>query len=87
MRRSRGANGHSSEALGRPVYAFAYPYGGTSDFDETTVAIVRDAGFETACSTIPRRVGRNTDPLRVPRLVVREWTGPELAGRLAAVEA
>jgi len=73
--------------LGRPVSAFAYPYGGTSDFDDTTVSIVRDAGFETACSTIPRRVGRHTDPLRIPRLVVRDWTGPELAGRLAAVEA
>lgn len=83
----QGGKRSLERVLGRPVYAFAYPYGGTSDFDETTVAIVRDAGFETACSTIPRRVGRNTDPLRVPRLVVREWTGPELAGRLAAVEA
>jgi peptidoglycan/xylan/chitin deacetylase (PgdA/CDA1 family) len=73
--------------LGRPVSAFAYPYGGTADFDETTVSVVRDSGFETACSTIPRRVGLRTDPLRIPRLVVRNWTGPELACRLAAVEA
>ncbi|HSK16950.1 MAG TPA: polysaccharide deacetylase family protein [Gaiellaceae bacterium] len=75
------------DVLGRPVSAFAYPYGGKADFDESTISIVREAGFDTACSTIPRRVGRRTDPLRVPRLVVRDWTGPELAGRLAGVKA
>jgi peptidoglycan/xylan/chitin deacetylase (PgdA/CDA1 family)/SAM-dependent methyltransferase len=70
--------------LGRPVTAFAYPFG---DVAEATVGVVREAGFAVGltCETAAVRV--DTDPLRLPRLevkvpdpdrfaaILREWTG------------
>lgn len=38
-------------ALGIPVRAFAYPNGGTTDYDASTVELVRRAGFGCAVST------------------------------------
>ena len=40
-------------ALGRTVTHFAFPFGGTDDFDDTSVDVVRAAGFDTACTTLP----------------------------------
>ncbi len=71
------------ETLGRAISAFAYPYGTHADFDEATVSVVRDAAFDHACSTIPGRIANRTDPFRIPRLVVRNWSGSELERRLA----
>jgi hypothetical protein len=68
--------------LGRPISSFAYPFGTSADFDETTVAVVREAGFLRACANLDGRLTRRTDPFRVPRLLVRDWSGDELARRL-----
>ena len=70
------------EMLGRPISSFAYPFGTSADFDETTVAVVREAGFLRACANLDGRLTRRTDPFRVPRLLVRDWSGDELARRL-----
>lgn len=50
--------------LGRPVLAFAYPYGG---LDEVTVEAVRAAGYQMAVTTKAGRVLPNADPMRLPR--------------------
>jgi peptidoglycan/xylan/chitin deacetylase (PgdA/CDA1 family)/SAM-dependent methyltransferase len=65
--------------VGGPVTRFAYPYGSHSD---ETVALVREVGFESACSTEPRPVARGEDPLRIPRVAVLDWRGEDLARRL-----
>jgi peptidoglycan/xylan/chitin deacetylase (PgdA/CDA1 family) len=36
--------------LGHPVYDFAYPYG---DYNQTTLALVKEAGFRSAVTTTP----------------------------------
>lgn len=41
-----------AEETGRAPTAFAYPNGSPRDFDHRTVALVRAAGFEAACTTI-----------------------------------
>jgi peptidoglycan/xylan/chitin deacetylase (PgdA/CDA1 family) len=73
------------ELVGAPVASFAYPFGGYDDFDHRTVRVVQEAGFERACANLPGRLTQRTDPFRIPRLVVRDWTGDELARRLAAL--
>jgi peptidoglycan/xylan/chitin deacetylase (PgdA/CDA1 family) len=73
--------------LDRPIASFAYPYGGASDFDETTALIVRDAGFDHACANVSSRLERGTDAYRLPRLLVRDCGGAELARRLAGLDA
>jgi peptidoglycan/xylan/chitin deacetylase (PgdA/CDA1 family) len=67
------------EIVGRPVPSFAYPFGsGTSE----TVALVREAGHEYACSSRPDVVWSDADPLRLPRVVVRDSDGDQFARRL-----
>jgi peptidoglycan/xylan/chitin deacetylase (PgdA/CDA1 family) len=78
-----GSRRELEDVLGRSVTSFAYPYGGPGDFDETTVSLVRDAGFDCACSTFAGRVDASTDVFRVPRVVVRDWSGEELERVLA----
>jgi peptidoglycan/xylan/chitin deacetylase (PgdA/CDA1 family) len=78
-----GSKRELEDALGRPVSAFAYPYGGSADFDDTTISLVGAAGFHHACSSVPGRVGHRSDRWRIPRLVVRNWTGDELERRLS----
>lgn len=58
---------------GKPVLAFAYPYGGSQDFTDETVEIVEAAGFEAACTTAPGVVGTGSAPLRLPRCWVGNW--------------
>lgn len=53
--------------LERPMRTFAYPYGG---LDERSVAAVRRAGFESACTTEPRLARPDDDPFLVPRIEV-----------------
>ncbi len=40
------------EGLGRPVKWFAYPYGFRGSFSETTVACLRQHGYEAACANV-----------------------------------
>jgi peptidoglycan/xylan/chitin deacetylase (PgdA/CDA1 family) len=82
-----GSRQQLEAALGRPITSFAYPYGGTSDFDETTALIVRNAGFDHACANVLSRLGPGTDAYRLPRIVVRDYDGAQLARRLAELEA
>jgi peptidoglycan/xylan/chitin deacetylase (PgdA/CDA1 family) len=64
------------EALtGRPVVGFAYPHG---DYGPETLDLVRDSGFDFACTVEGGYVARNTRPLLLPRLSVGDCSGVEL---------
>jgi peptidoglycan/xylan/chitin deacetylase (PgdA/CDA1 family) len=78
----RGSKARLEEILGHRVTSFAYPYGGLSHYTNRTVVIVREAGFEWACSNFPGSVRSGTDHWQLPRFLVRNWDGEEFAGRL-----
>lgn len=54
--------------LGKPVRAFAYPYGRV---DDRIADAVRAAGFESACTVVSRPASLADDALRVPRIEIR----------------
>jgi peptidoglycan/xylan/chitin deacetylase (PgdA/CDA1 family) len=81
IRRSRRA---LEEITGREVIDFAYPFGGPSDVSRVTVDAARASGFSTACTTASGPINADTDHLRVPRAVVRDWTAEESTERLAS---
>ena len=68
--------------VGRPVSSFSYPFGGTGDFDNTSVALARHAGYRVACANVAGAVTGRSDVYRLPRFLVRDWDGAEFARRL-----
>lgn len=68
--------------LGRAVTQFAYPFGHAASFDEACERAVASAGFELACRNEPGRVTTRTDPFRIPRCAVGDWSGAEFETRL-----
>lgn len=71
------------EVCGHSVHMFSYPYGESGSFSDETVSIVKQAGFLGACANYPAPVKSRTDPFRIPRYVVRDWTGAEFGEHLA----
>ncbi|HKP11993.1 MAG TPA: polysaccharide deacetylase family protein [Blastocatellia bacterium] len=67
------------EMLGRRVASFAYPYGRECDYTRETVALVQEAGFDCACSTLPTVVARGTDLFQLPRVAVQDMDGESFA--------
>ena len=66
--------------LHHPVTSFAYPYG---SYTPETIAIVRDAGFESACATVADSVWPNAGRFQLPRLGVRDWDRQKFASWLS----
>jgi peptidoglycan/xylan/chitin deacetylase (PgdA/CDA1 family) len=71
-----GSKGKLEQSIGRAVSHFAYPFGGSNDFDDSSVDAVRSSGFDTACTTIPGTARSSTDPYRLPRRLVMDWGRP-----------
>lgn len=67
------------DAAGVRTSAFAYPYGA---YDETTVALVREAGFERGVTTAWGAVTPASDPYLLPRLTVGDWDEGPFARRV-----
>lgn len=55
------------EKLGYPVTLFAYPNGREHDFTQETVEILKEAGYETAVTTIGISNNRHSDLFRLGR--------------------
>jgi peptidoglycan/xylan/chitin deacetylase (PgdA/CDA1 family) len=72
------------QQIGRPMTSFAYPYGTRESYTTETVAMVKGAGFGNACSNFRERICGHTDPLEIPRMVVRDWDGDQFLQRLTA---
>lgn len=71
------------ERLGRPVRSFAYPNGTAADFDDGVVAAVREAGYASACTTIPGLNTADTDPFRLHRVKLHDRMMTDAAGAFA----
>jgi len=67
----------------KPVISLSYPYGGPGAYDETTIALARAAGYERACIVRNLCVGPDTDPMRIPRCVVKDWDREMFAQQLS----
>lgn len=63
------------EICGRPITKFAYPHGARSHYTPDTIAIVKRAGFLSACSAFGEFVQDDTDPFQVPRFAVPDLDG------------
>jgi peptidoglycan/xylan/chitin deacetylase (PgdA/CDA1 family) len=60
----------------RPSRTFAYPNGGPDDFDEGTIAALREAGLAYGVTTIEGSNARVVDPYRIRRYVINAADHP-----------
>jgi len=67
------------EILGHAVTSFSYPHG---SYTLETIALLREAGFTQACSSIADVVWQSTDGFQLPRRVVKDWDGDAFARQL-----
>ncbi|HET8674722.1 MAG TPA: polysaccharide deacetylase family protein [Blastocatellia bacterium] len=70
------------ELLNRRIKSFAYPYGRPSDYTAETVAVVKEAGFDSACSTTNGLVHRRSSLFELPRFQAPDVDGEALDGLL-----
>jgi peptidoglycan/xylan/chitin deacetylase (PgdA/CDA1 family) len=68
------------DSIGQPVRSFSYPYG---NYGLDTVALVREAGYDCACSIVNDRVWSHSNPFLLPRIPVNNWDGEEFSKRLS----
>ncbi len=59
----------------KSVTSFAYPYGSRSDYTRNTVTIVREAGFECACTTFSDVTRPGSNCFELPRIIIRNYDG------------
>lgn len=72
----RQSRRYLEEVLERPVTAFSYPNGSRSG---ATMALVRENGFQCACSSDNDVAWRGSDPFQLPRFWVGDWDGDRFA--------
>jgi peptidoglycan/xylan/chitin deacetylase (PgdA/CDA1 family) len=60
------------ELLAQPITSFSYPHGSLSN---STVAIVREARFACACTSLKDMAWSGSDRFQLPRLWVGDWDG------------
>lgn len=65
--------------LGHPITSFAYPYGA---YTPETIAWLREAGFNCACSTVKATVWRQSDRFQLPRCDGKDRSGAEFEKQL-----
>jgi peptidoglycan/xylan/chitin deacetylase (PgdA/CDA1 family) len=81
QRELAGAKSALEAVTGTAVNTMAYPFGGASDLPDGIAVDARAAGVTLACTTQPDSVRVDTDPLHVPRLVIRNWAREEFSAR------
>ena len=67
------------DILDRPVASFAYPHG---DYTEETVKMVKKNKFKYACTVTPKRIAKNSDPFRLSRFGVSNWSGDQFEEKI-----
>jgi peptidoglycan/xylan/chitin deacetylase (PgdA/CDA1 family) len=73
-------------ALGRPVWAFAYPFGNPATLGEREVRLAREAGFKCAFLNVEHWSDEPSDQFVLPRThVSRDTSIPEFAAHLSGI--
>lgn len=63
------------EMLGQAVNSFSYPHGQRRDYTATTVSLVAQAGYESACAAFAGTAERGTDHFQLPRWPIMDCDG------------
>ncbi len=70
------------ELLERKLAVFSYPFGNHGDFNDDSRDICRECDFFRVAANYPGQCHRDTDPLEMPRHLVRNWDGREFSNNM-----
>lgn len=62
-----------------PIKTFSYPHG---DYSDTTVQLIKECGFDCACTVNPELLTHDSDVYRLPRFNVLNWDRQEFENRI-----
>lgn len=68
--------------LGKEITTFSYPYGRKCEFNRVSRDLCREAGFFRAAANFPGQAHRWSDPMQIPRHLVRNWDAKTFATEL-----
>jgi peptidoglycan/xylan/chitin deacetylase (PgdA/CDA1 family) len=66
----------------KPIVHFSYPFGGIEDFDETTIKIVKQCGYESAVTMIKEPFRLQGDLFGIPRISIKNWDAVKFKDKL-----
>lgn len=69
-------------ALGKDIVHFSYPFGNRPDYNENSIQVCRELGFQMVCANYPSTVHRWHSKYAVPRMLVRNWEVEEFDLRM-----
>jgi peptidoglycan/xylan/chitin deacetylase (PgdA/CDA1 family) len=70
------------EIIGQEVVTFSYPFGRKCEYNQASVSLCKEAGFMKVAANFPGQVHQWTDPMQLPRHLVRNWDVDEFAGEM-----
>jgi len=59
--------------LQRKIVHFSFPFGAKGDYNQNTLKICKELGFEMVCSNFAGHVFKEVAIMELPRLLVRNW--------------
>ncbi|HEV9035028.1 MAG TPA: polysaccharide deacetylase family protein [Puia sp.] len=71
------------KVLHRKIEHFSYPYGMRKDMNADSIRICRESGFRIVCSNFYGQVHSWSNPMRLPRILVRNWEKQEFGRQLS----
>lgn len=71
--------------LEQKITVFSYPFGCKGDYTQESVELCKEAGFIKAAANFPGQAHSWTDPYKIPRHIVRNWSLDEFVKRLSRV--
>jgi peptidoglycan/xylan/chitin deacetylase (PgdA/CDA1 family) len=77
-----GSKKKLEEWFGREVSSFSYPFGTRQDYNEDSVKLTKESGFQLATANYAGCVTQLSNRFELPRCVVRDWSGNEFNRRL-----
>jgi peptidoglycan/xylan/chitin deacetylase (PgdA/CDA1 family) len=78
-----GSRRQLTDLTGRDVTSFSYPFGLERDTGREAYRAIKKFGYRCAVTGVQGCVRSDSDPLLLPRRIVRNWTAEELDRRLA----
>ena len=69
----KGSQNKLEAITGKKHQFFAFPYGGKDAYDEFTLEMLKENGYQLAVTTEPKNVSPDTDLYQIPRYVVYNY--------------